>query len=372
MDHEMRKKMNDFVLYLEQTKDFDKYRLGFNIFSVLKSEKKEKVHSDILAYFLNPNENHNIGDKFLKSFIHEIAQKNEVNMDILEIYNLDYNSFEVFTEIVNNIDIFLINKKDKFIIVIENKIDSDVHDSNYNNKIVSQLEKYKDFVDKEYSDYKKILYLLLSPNGKNTNENGWDSLSYSTILYVFETILKEDISERVKFLMKNYEELLKTRIITDDAVKKLCQGVYDKHREAIEFILQNKDDERKLLGDSFRNLYSTIKRKNDNFIFNNDSNEVIYIFFKTKLLNEYFKDIKSKYGFYVEDNFLCLWYPEDAKENAKKYCDFLKSKSKFEIGKCNKNYVKIIKIAEDDLLTKLEEYIYFILEVEKIEDKKEN
>ena len=53
-----------------------------------------------------------------------------------------------------NIDLLLIDETNKFIFLIENKVDSFQHDN--------QLEKYRQIVDTEYSsnDYKKAICLF--------------------------------------------------------------------------------------------------------------------------------------------------------------------------------------------------------------------
>ena len=43
----------------------------FDAFSVLEISHLEKTHSDILAWLLNPRENHGAGDYFLKDFLAE-------------------------------------------------------------------------------------------------------------------------------------------------------------------------------------------------------------------------------------------------------------------------------------------------------------
>lgn len=47
----------------------------FNLFDVLKISKAEIRHSNMLGWLLNPNENHGIGDAFLKAVVQEMVVK---------------------------------------------------------------------------------------------------------------------------------------------------------------------------------------------------------------------------------------------------------------------------------------------------------
>lgn len=45
----------------------------FNLFDVLKISKTEIRHSNMLGWLLNPNENHGMGDAFLKAVVQEMV-----------------------------------------------------------------------------------------------------------------------------------------------------------------------------------------------------------------------------------------------------------------------------------------------------------
>src|SRR5690554_5777028 len=93
----------------------------FNIFETLKITNTEIRHSNVLGWLLDPRENHNLKGRFLKNFIEDINELAEQGLD-LEV--IDYDSFEVRRE-WKNIDILVVSKKCKFLLVVENKIWSD-------------------------------------------------------------------------------------------------------------------------------------------------------------------------------------------------------------------------------------------------------
>ena len=106
---------------------------------------------------LNPIENHNIKGQFLRKFIEDINEIGEYDLD-LEV--IDYDSFEVRRE-WKNIDILVVSKKSKILLVVENKIWS-VESSH-------QLEKYRNIVEDEFQGY-HLMYAFLTPYGEPSSD----------------------------------------------------------------------------------------------------------------------------------------------------------------------------------------------------------
>ena len=67
--------LKDFLLDISCLNALDNWKDEVNIFDVLKVTNTEIRHSNILAWLLDPNENHGIGDSFLKEFITKIVQR---------------------------------------------------------------------------------------------------------------------------------------------------------------------------------------------------------------------------------------------------------------------------------------------------------
>ena len=126
----------------------------FNIFRVLKLENYEIRHSNLLAWLLSPNQTHSIKGAFLKEFIEKAAYKKSIS-----ITYKDNDDIKVYRE-QDNIDILVINNTQNYLILIENKINSNQHDN--------QLERYAQIVEKDFQKYQKI-YIYLKPE-KNEAE----------------------------------------------------------------------------------------------------------------------------------------------------------------------------------------------------------
>lgn len=165
------------MLALLSSNDFiklERKRYNVNIFTILNLKHKETVHSDMLAYLLNPYENHNLNDSVLKALIMQISKK---DANYINLLLLDYSDLEVYREYTidngRRIDMVLISKKNKVIFVIENKIWSGEGDN--------QLEDYKKYTDDKYNDYNRIFLYLTTEKERKEKYKGYTHITYNTI-----------------------------------------------------------------------------------------------------------------------------------------------------------------------------------------------
>ena len=235
----------------------------FNIFDCLKLTRTEIRHSNFLAWLLDPNETHGLMDYFLKAFLKNILRSNKKEItDISEkelelkssessnamikrtysvpsIFDIDYwdmTETEVFREL-KNIDLLLVDEKNKFVLVIENKIDSSQHSN--------QLARYRDYVDEQYpnENYKKI-FVYLKPQ-KEDVEKPYIYLNYEVVRNTIIEMLgdkKDKMSNEILVAINHYLEILERDIMnSEDKISKICRQIYRKHRTAIDLINKNSD-----------------------------------------------------------------------------------------------------------------------------------
>ena len=121
---------------------------NYNIFSVLKMETAEmKTHSAFLASLLNPDGDHGMKDRFLKSFI------TKTNCDDLQLETINCTiEVESFTG-DGRIDILIADKKESKAIIIENKIYAGDQDA--------QMKKYYVYATTKYKKGFHLFYLTL-------------------------------------------------------------------------------------------------------------------------------------------------------------------------------------------------------------------
>lgn len=145
----------------------------FNIFSILKIERKEvTTHSRFLAELLNPNGVHGFKDTFLKLFIQEINTQLENKIH----FNPQSCSVEVeaYHGVVTNtsggsIDILIKeHSSHQHSILIENKIDAQEQHN--------QLLRYK-------NAYPKGTLIFLTLFGKKSNQKSSENIDYISLSY---------------------------------------------------------------------------------------------------------------------------------------------------------------------------------------------
>ena len=270
----------EFEIEDSKPNQLEKLLNKFNVFDVLKSAKTEIRHSNVLAWLLDPNESHNIGDKkALKLFLEIIPTPSGVDLTSLINGSSKIDSVSVFRE-WEHIDLSILIKSGskRFLIIIENKIKT--KDS------YKQLEKYRNRVENKFKeDYKKI-FIYLTPEGdepKDKNElRYWNLLSYgqivSDLLNKVTLVAKGD----VKKFIDQYVHILGRIILEDSKVNKLCNEIYKKHKKAINLLFEEKDDEQKEI-----KSFVEEKIKKENFILEHSIKT--FIRFTTETLSEKIK-----------------------------------------------------------------------------------
>lgn len=252
-----------------------------NIFNILKTERTEIRHSNFLAWLFDAKESHNLGDRVLKSFIERLENKNKDKFKDLVIENIDYTSFKVGREI-DYIDLLLTSEKEKFIICIENKIDSIEH--NEGQTEIDQTYGYKDKVLKWYpkGEYRH-LFIYLSAQNEKPADGEWISTDYQDIYDILTQVLKEDeISNDVRYLLECYVEILKRNYVQDESFKKVCKEIYYKYKDSWKIIESKATDTKE--------IYQMLKQRlEENKYCIVSYNSIIHLSFNTEYMKEIFK-----------------------------------------------------------------------------------
>ncbi len=93
MDNENEIAIKEFLLDIDCLEALSKWSEKFNLFDVLKISRTEIRHSNMLAWFLTPYENHGFGDKILKGFVQYTIKKSSSDEDIFSKLLMDYHNF---------------------------------------------------------------------------------------------------------------------------------------------------------------------------------------------------------------------------------------------------------------------------------------
>ena len=232
--------LEKFLLQNDDLEQLESLIAEFNVFETLDAVRAEIKHSNMLAWLLNPNANHGLGDQFLRLFLKYIfannrdAIKSEVTFFDIEVFNLD--DIEIRRE-WSRIDLLLISETNKLVVTIENKVDTEEHDD--------QLKRYFDIVSKEFTGYRKLFVFLTPESITPSDEENWLIFDYSTIYSILTNLLKSrrnSLSNTVYDFIDQYCTILRRYIMPKSEIEEICKKIYQKHQQALDLIFQYKPD----------------------------------------------------------------------------------------------------------------------------------
>ena len=210
----------------------------FNLFDVLKIERRELQHSALLAWLLDPRGSHGLRDYFLRRFLSEAtAQARErgvADVTPLDVDGWKLDDIEVATE-RHNIDVLLIDEADRFVCLIENKIGAGEHSG--------QLSRYLAEVEGRYEGFAPFP-IFLTPDGAEPNSEHdaerYVPLDYGRVAALVDRTLRtrgSTISSSVAAFLRQYARTLRRHVLnTTDNIDELALQIYNNHRAAIDII----------------------------------------------------------------------------------------------------------------------------------------
>lgn len=216
----------------------------FNIFETLKIVETEVRHSYVLAWLLDPSENHGIGSYFLKQFLkyYFIENRNSVqeSIGLFDFERLSLSDVEIRRE-WKHIDILIVIAeplvRGKIVVAIENKIRSLEHDN--------QLVRYRETLEQEFPDYIRLFIYLTPDNNLPRGDESWNLLGYSTIATLIESVLenkRDIINPGVTDFIKQYLNILRRYIVGNSEIEQICTDIYKKHKKALDLIFGYRPD----------------------------------------------------------------------------------------------------------------------------------
>lgn len=332
--------LQNFLLDIDCLDELLPWTKRFNLFDVLKISRMEIRHSNVLAWLLNPNENHGLGDAFLKAIIQIVVQNDDNGRyNVLETLLIDFYSFVVYRE-WKNIDILLVSDVEKFLIAIENKIDSHEHDN--------QLKKYRETLATDYPDYRKM-HLYLTPEGEEPSDTDfWDALSYRDVVEALSDQREAtELAPDVALVVENYLDVLRRDIVEDEKLIEICNKIYAKHKKALDLIFEHRIDGRTRLVDIVKTVLETLSQ--ENVIITVPSSNASFLAFHTNAMNECLPPLKEANSSWGSEYVYTYWLAVQEE----RMCGI------FEIGGWN--------VPEDEM-----QIMQRMIDIEKPNDKRRN
>lgn len=352
--------LKNFLLDADCLKLLDEWTDEFNLFDILRITNSEIRHSNILAWIFDPNENHGLGDVFIKSFITKVASKcDHKKYSVFDLLLQDFYSYQVYRE-SNHMDIVLLSREEKTVVIIENKI--------WAGESSHQLNDYVEKSKTEYEDYNQILYVFLTPYGIEASDpEHWIAFSYGEIIDSLENSLKGLIlREEVLLLLQNYTSIVRKNIMKekDEELIRICNEIYSKHKTALRLIFNNvaidNSIEHEIISETLRELHD------DGQIIYKDENK--WQFFSPSM-DEFLPPLDSADSSWSTNWVYCYWFEKyedkliihlelggwNLTEKLEKRTNalVLASKKKLDDYRYKRLYYRATKLSQDDYETSI-------------------
>jgi hypothetical protein len=210
----------------------------FNIFNVLRIEQAEIRHSNVLAWLLDPQGSHGIGQAFLRRVLSTILLDNEsaeVDLTPAQVELMDMMDVEVWRE-WRNIDLIAFSQSNKWVVLFENKIKGSASRQ--------QLVRYIQIVKKAFPNFTiiPVLLTLVVEDGLDiAEESEFISWSHEQMYHVLNHVFdqrKEGIPQDANVFFEHYLVILRRITMQDEKIVKLCKAIYKKHKDAIDLIVE--------------------------------------------------------------------------------------------------------------------------------------
>ena len=233
----------------------------FNLFELLGLASDEERHSRILGWLFDPTQNHGLGEAFLTRFLAATtAEASKRGIASAAAPTAGWETTGVQLEWFHQVDgewgyldILIVNRQERFLCAIENKI--------WSAERSDQLTRYRKALEAAYPDYSRHL-VFLSPRGaapySAEERKFWTPVSYTVVLSALDqTIESETMPLDVSAFLRQYATTLRRHIVPDNSeINRLARKIYLEHREAIDLIYQHKpnfvDDAKLVLREAIR------------------------------------------------------------------------------------------------------------------------
>ncbi len=233
-DHNLAK-LKEFIVHNDKLDVLEARLKEFNPLKVLGVQHHEIRHSNILAWLLDPQESHGLGDKVLKKILSEaiVANENiEPTISIMKIQDSSFHDAQVFRE-WNNIDILVVSKNNRFIFLIENKLGPKGSSG--------QIKKYIEKIKIIYPGFLILPIMLTLEEEGDEDETAYGFLSHAIVYDVITSVLelhRDNVNSKIYDFLNYYIKTLGVLTMqTDNEVVQLCRDIYKKHKEAIDAII---------------------------------------------------------------------------------------------------------------------------------------
>jgi hypothetical protein len=141
----------------------------------------------------------------------------------------------------DNIDILIELPTLKFVVAVENKVDGKESEG--------QLERYSEYLRSTFPDHRRLL-VFLTPDGSPPSDDHYVAYSYADLAEALESLATdrlEPVPEETDLIIRHYVDMVRRHIVQDEPLRKLALTLYERHKEAFEFIFKCRPEPASLL-----------------------------------------------------------------------------------------------------------------------------
>lgn len=208
---------------------------SFNLFEAVGAVRGELRHSNFLGYLLSPRRSHGMGSIPLEKIVRSILEQsapNERVVSTLELLVGDLDDTVVHRE-RDNMDLLIEVNALNLVILIENKIGAAAGDG--------QLARYRQLLETRYPTHRRLL-ILLTPDGRFPDDPEYTPYSYVQLADVLHNLANEEgttFGHDAQLIVRHYVEMLRRHVVPDEQLKSLATRLYERHKEAFDFVFEN-------------------------------------------------------------------------------------------------------------------------------------
>ncbi|MGJ8643337.1 MAG: PD-(D/E)XK nuclease family protein [Luteolibacter sp.] len=233
--------LNRFIVDCPELEKLEALLGGFNLFQVLKFEYGEIRHSNVLAWLLDPAESHGLGQAFIQRLLMRILHESDktTNITPVDIHCWQPVSFEIRRE-WNHIDLLCVvtlTGGETWVVCIENKVNA--------LQRLNQLVDYRKVVEDYFPDAKRRLYILLSKNREEPEDEEYHIADYNQVHRTLSDCLasrEHAVGSEPKVLIENYLQLLEEKFMNESEIASTARMIYQQHKRALDIIFENRPD----------------------------------------------------------------------------------------------------------------------------------
>ena len=230
--------MDQDLKHLIESSEFQQYHKAlqdpdppFNLFDVLRYADYEIRHSNVLAWLLDPGQNHGIGNQFLREFIQCLnKQADNARIDRVAMpSSLEADNVTVCREL-NYVDMAIFFKEEGLLLTIENKTVE--RDREHYKQIKGYVEQFRETYGHHYNDVHGIL-LTTSREG-DASEKKVIHVSWHDIHAIIEHLHRDPDSmfqsDEIRTFIRQYLEVLNRLVIQPEVSADAFGSLLGRHR----------------------------------------------------------------------------------------------------------------------------------------------